>query len=165
MAEPLPTLDREALAKLRDILSEAIKAGFGTRSSPVELIMELTTDLLLQLANFFQAGGQFRQLNKELVELKEPDVLGNPQLVWRGAAPLKAVVDIEKASYFMKLAQLLVSLKRNPNKPLSVMLKDLGLPETGGNADQKQPAQLPTSSPSKRDARVHYWRRIRRREK
>lgn len=111
------TLDKDRLDFLIRSLTEAKKYGFSSLSSPMEILFESGTDLLLVLAQNLEQGKQALPLNPELKFSEfQQDSLGNPkQIKIQKLNPI--YFDPEAAKYLRQIASLLVALKNRQSLP------------------------------------------------
>jgi hypothetical protein len=147
-----------------DAMQVALRQGYSFSSSPIDLLLELTTDLALLLSQAYREGRKERQVNPEVrFNYGKSDALGNP-LSYKVFKTKKVVKDPEIAKFFKQLARLLVCLKKI-NKPfkevyMTFLEKEFSSrdtpPKLGGQA--KKPSSKRVSSQSKQ-AREAYHRR------
>ena len=119
------TLDKDRLDFLIRSLTQARKYGFSSLSSPVEILLEAGTDLMLILSDKFDKGAKSLPLNKEIgFSQFSQDALGNPkQFVIQKKNPM--FQDQEASKYLKKLASFLVALKNRQSFSKALRLAEL----------------------------------------
>lgn len=106
-------LDKSSLEERLKLLRLALKFGFESDlSSPMELMLDTTTDLLLLIATSFEEGKLDQRKNKVFVPNKRDvsDALGNRRIISK-TPQRNLYFDPEAAKFLKKLAGVLIGLK------------------------------------------------------
>lgn len=106
------TLDEPKLEEYIRILQQAKKFGFSGPSSPVELMLDTATDLLLLIGASFEEGRYDKRKNKEYIPNKwdVSDALGNRKIILK-TPQRNLYFDPKAAEFVKKIAGVLIGLK------------------------------------------------------
>jgi len=174
--QDIPLDDREKLGELIILLTSLYESGFSISSSPLTPILETITDLLLQLARFFDEGGPLTErTNPEIKEaediynvgsddwFKKPkvaDALGNPKMVKSFGRPKWQREDSEKANYFRWMASNFVEFKRSGRIESFFMKEQLYTGRVGPIIFKEKKIKVPkTQQKGKQKAIKNYFQR------
>lgn len=114
----MDTLDRDRVRALAEAFALAEKSGFGSLSSPIDILLEAAVDLCLLLKNAFNEGGRKRKTNPSIKELDVSDSLGNPKMIKIFKENI-IIRDPRISSIMEQFAAFFVNLKKSPDTALS----------------------------------------------
>ena len=130
----MDTLDKDRLDFLIRSLTQAKKFGFSSLSSPVEILLEAGTDLLLVLSNNFERGRKSLPLNAEIGFSQDfQDALGNPKQ-FRIQRKNPVWLDPQIAQYLRKMASFLVAVKNRQSLPKALKASGLAVERLNTNS-------------------------------
>jgi hypothetical protein len=155
------TLERDRLDGLIETLQLAKKFGFSSLSSPIEPLFEAAIDMFILLSTLLKEGSPSLQRNPEIKFLDVPDALGNPKSV-KIHKVLPDFQDQEASEYLMKLASLMVALKRRLSLPKALKASGLAVDRPTQTQNNSEKAiQNKSGVPNSKRKNSAYYRRQR----
>jgi hypothetical protein len=160
--QDIPLDDREKLGELIILLTTLYETGFSLSSSPLTPILEIITDLLLQLARYFDEGGPLTQrTNPSIKELDMSDALGNAKMIKVFTNPKWAHPDSEKANYIRWMASNFVEFKRTGRIESFFMKEQLFTGRVGPIIFKEKKIKVPKIQQKGKQKAIknYFWRR------
>lgn len=157
----------EKLRLLSQMLRDAEKYGFefsfeSLGSSPVDVLLEVTTDALLLLRAFYGEGSQGRRASPGIAFLDRSDELGNPKSI-KINIDRERFWDPEAPKFLMELASGFVKLKRGLPVRSAFMALFGSIPTVSVTTSGSKPKVVPLKKRTSAANFAYYRRRGKRR--